>query len=203
MVKGIPFLSSKNIVGNRLKLDKVTFISEEKFHSLGRGKLQAGDLIITVRGTIGSIAVFNGEEHETGFINAQMMIIRPSRAIKSEFLHYLAQSDLWRKQLSFYSYGSAQQQLSGQILRNVYLAVPSVREQEGIVAHLRYELAKVNGVVHSTLESIALLQEYKSILISNAVTGKLDVREAAAARPEVDPLAAENTPDDSLETNAV
>ena len=38
---------------------------------------------------------------------------------------------------------------------------------------------------------------------ADVVTGKLDVREAAAARPEVDPLAAENTPDDSLETNAV
>ena len=193
--EGIPFFSSRDIVRNRLKLDKVAFISEKKFRSLGRGKLQTGDLIITVRGTIGSIAVFDGEEHETGFINAQMMIIRPSRAIKSEFLHHVAQSSLWRKQLSYYSYGSAQQQLSGQILRNIYLAAPNVREQEEIVAHLHHELAKVDSAIHSTVESIALLQEYKSMLISNVVTGKLDVREAAANLPSdaatLDPLDSE------------
>ncbi len=172
---GIPFLSSKNIVENKLRLDKVSFISGKKFRSLGRGKLQAGDLIITVRGTIGSIAVFNGEEYETGFINAQMMIIRPGRAVTSEFLHYLAQSDLWRKQLSFYSYGSAQQQLSGQILRNIYLAIPDVRDQEEIVCYLQHELTKVDEAIHSTLGGISLLQEYKSLLITNAVTGKIKV----------------------------
>ena len=40
-----------------------------------------------------------------------------------------------------------------------------------------------------------MLQEYRTRLIADVVTGKLDVREAAAALPEADPLAAEDTLD--------
>ena len=127
-----------------------------------------------------------------------MMIIRPSIKIKTVFLHYLAQSDLWRKQLSLYSYGSAQQQLSRKILRNIYLVLPSVGAQKEIVAHLDRELAIIDNAVHSTSEGIALLQKYKSSLIAAVVTGKLDVRGAAAALPEVDPLPAEDDLDEAF-----
>ena len=43
-----------------------------------------------------------------------------------------------------------------------------------------------------------LLDEYRTRLISDVVTGKLDVRGAAAALPEVDPLAADDAVDDCL-----
>ena len=49
---------------------------------------------------------------------------------------------------------------------------------------------------------IELLSEYRTRLIADVVTGKLDVREAAAALPEVDSLAAEDTPDDAIDTAA-
>ena len=42
--------------------------------------------------------------------------------------------------------------------------------------------------------------EYRARLIADVVTGKLDVREAAGALPEVDPLAYEDTPGDTLDT---
>ena len=43
--------------------------------------------------------------------------------------------------------------------------------------------------------------EYRTRLIADVVTGKLDVRAAADALPEVDPLAAEDTLDDTLDTD--
>ena len=46
------------------------------------------------------------------------------------------------------------------------------------------------------------LHEYRTRLIADVVTGKLDVREAAAALPEVDPLAAEDDLDDTFDTDA-
>ena len=49
---------------------------------------------------------------------------------------------------------------------------------------------------------IILLCEYRSRLIADVVTGKLDVRAAAAALPEVDPLDIEDGPDDSIDTDA-
>ena len=44
-----------------------------------------------------------------------------------------------------------------------------------------------------------LLDEYRTRLIADVVTGKLDVREAAAALPEVDPLAADDEAADSVD----
>ncbi len=48
-----------------------------------------------------------------------------------------------------------------------------------------------------------MLSEYRTRLIADVVTGKLDVCEAAAALPEVDPLAAEDTLNDPLDVDAV
>ncbi len=48
----------------------------------------------------------------------------------------------------------------------------------------------------------ALLREYRTRLIADVVTGKLDVREAAAALPEVDPLADEDEADDPFDAGA-
>ena len=50
---------------------------------------------------------------------------------------------------------------------------------------------------------IELLHEYRTRLIADIATGKLDVREGATALPEVDPLADEYTLSDTLDTDAV
>ena len=57
------------------------------------------------------------------------------------------------------------------------------------------------GIERSQLQ-VELLREYRTRLIADVVTGKLDVREAAAALPEVDHLAAEDSLDDSVDTDA-
>lgn len=172
---GIPFLSSKNIIDNKLNFENVNQISEKKFRSLGRGKLKHGDLVITVRGTIGNIAIFDPLEFNTGFINAQMMIMRPFPELKSQFLLFIAQCDLWRKQLSINSYGSAQQQLSGQILKNIYFSLPPLREQESILLDLENELGKIKVAIGSAVDSVSLLKEFQMTIISSAVTGKIKI----------------------------
>ena len=48
----------------------------------------------------------------------------------------------------------------------------------------------------------SLIDEYRTRLIADVVTGKVDVREAAAGLPEVDPLAAEDDPDDGSSREA-
>ena len=47
------------------------------------------------------------------------------------------------------------------------------------------------------------LHEYRTRLIADVVTGKLDVRKAAAALPEIDPLAADDNLDGTLNTDDV
>ena len=52
------------------------------------------------------------------------------------------------------------------------------------------------ALIALTDREIKLIEEYRTRLIADVVTGKLDVREAAAALPEVDPLAEDDNADD-------
>jgi type I restriction enzyme S subunit len=174
---GIPFLSSKNIVNDRFDLSEARFITTEKFHRLGRGKLKDDDIVITVRGTIGSVARFVNDIFETAFINAQMMILRPSNGLSSQFLHFLATGDYWRTEIDVCSYGTAQQQLSNEILANLLIAVPPFIEQCSIVSILNKKTREIDRLISKVQASIHILGEHRAAVISAAVTGKIDVRE--------------------------
>ncbi len=131
--EGILFLNTKNISNNRLQLDDVNFISHGKFDSLGRGKLQKNDLIITLRGTLGSCCIFDGM-YETGFINAQMMIIRTKEAVCEKYLlHYLISLNKYFKQIGS---GSAVPQLTAKQLEDLKIPLPPLEEQKRITAIL-------------------------------------------------------------------
>lgn len=64
-------------------------------------------------------------------------------------------------------------------LHPVPVVVPPVIEQNGIVDFLAIEIARLDALTAEAETTIALLQERRSALISAAVTGKIDVRQAA------------------------
>ena len=71
--------------------------------------------------------------------------------------------------------------------------MPPIAEQTAIAYFIDQTTAKIHAATARAHRQIELLREYRSRLIADAVTGKLDVREAAAAAPNVDPLAARET----------
>ncbi|MBF0632562.1 MAG: hypothetical protein HQL89_16495 [Magnetococcales bacterium] len=74
---GIVFLNAESISGGCLDLAKVNYISQEKFNTINKGRLQKSDLILTMRGNgVGDVAIFP-DNPKTGLINAQMLILRP------------------------------------------------------------------------------------------------------------------------------
>ena len=81
------------------------------------------------------------------------------------------------------------------------LPLPPHPEQTAILRFLDHTIANMDAAVDRARRRIELLQEYRTRLIADVVTGKLDVRAAADALPEVDPLAAEDTLDDTLDTD--
>ena len=80
---------------------------------------------------------------------------------------------------------------------------PPLEEQTRIVEVLGQLTRGLERARQSSEREVGLLHEYRTRLIADVVTGKLDVREAAAALPEIDPLTAEDTPDGTLDTDAM
>ena len=58
------------------------------------------------------------------------------------------------------------------------IATPPLPEQQAIAAFLDRETAKIDALSAKVTTAIERLKEYRTALISSAVTGKIDVREA-------------------------
>ena len=85
-------------------------------------------------------------------------------------------------------------------LKGFVFAIPPLVEAAKIASNLDAELARFTTAIARTEREIALMQEYRTRLTADLVTGKLDVREAAAHLP-APPAAAvtESTADEPLE----
>lgn len=128
VTEGILFLSTKNIVNSRIVLSIKQFITQTKFESLSRGKLQRNDLVVTLRGSIGQCAIFDCE-HETGFINAQLMILRPSKELMPTYLHRLMTHPVIQHKLNSSKSGSAIPQLTARQIGDLEIPIPPLDAQ--------------------------------------------------------------------------
>ena len=84
------------------------------------------------------------------------------------------------------------------ILRAFPIPLPLLEDQLSILHVISEETTALTNLMGRTEREISLLREYRTRLIADVVTGKIDVREAAATLPEVDPLAVDDTLGDAL-----
>ena len=80
--------------------------------------------------------------------------------------------------------GAAQPKLTQDRLLNISIAVPPRAEQDRIIASANAATSGLTAAIARTHRQIELIEEYRTRLIADVVTGKLDVREAAAGLPE-------------------
>ena len=107
----------------------------------------------------------------------------PSQAT-SEFLHWLFVSPLFRDAATAFMYGAGgQKRVPDDFVRDFVVALPSLAEQSAIATFLDRETGKIDALVAEQERLLALLKEKRQALISAAVTGKIDLRDRAAAAP--------------------
>ena len=87
-------------------------------------------------------------------------------------------------------------------LFQIIVPVPSMQQQREVVRAIEEASHKLDEAISEAHREIDLLRECRTRLIADVVTGKVDVREAAAVLPEVDPLAAKDDLDDTFDTDA-
>ena len=76
-----------------------------------------------------------------------------------------------------WSFGT-QQNIGMDVIQNMAVTVPPLPEQTAIAAYLDRETGKIDQLVQKVETTIERLREYRTALITAAVTGKIDVREA-------------------------
>ena len=115
------------------------------------------------------------------WVNNHAHILKPRRGN----LEYLA-AVMERLNYTPWISGAAQPKLTQDRLMSIAIAVPPPSEQEEVIDKVTEETAALRHAIARARRQIELLQEYRTKLIADVVTGKLDVREAAAQLPDED-----------------
>ena len=128
-----------------------------------------------------------------------LALLRPLKHMLGAYLARTLQSKTVAHQFYVEARGVTRYGLTYAGIQSMHLPLPPLPEQTAIVEYLDKATADIDTAISRVRHQIELLQEYRTRLIADVVTGKLDVREGAANLPnEVDvlePLDAEREPD--------
>ncbi len=126
----------------------------------------------------------------TGIVSPAYYVFRITTPINGRYLHYLMRNKAF---VGFYKSISdgirlGQWDLDIQKFKQTPILLPPPDEQDSIVEHIERMTSNIDRQIRIIERQIALICEYRTRLIADVVTGKLDVREAAARLPKVEML---------------
>lgn len=148
-----------------------------------RTRITSGDVVVSVVGTIGRSAVVSPVIGKANLSRA-LCRVQLSARLRPQYFQLFTLTRVFLDQAESIPTGTAQRVLNLGDLRNFEVPVPPIAEQDDIIAWLQGAAAGLNQSIATAKKQIELMREFRIRLISDAVTGQLDVRAAAAGLPE-------------------
>lgn len=146
--------------------------------SRARRVLRKGDTIISTVRTYLKAVYFVAGEHENLVASTGFAVLTPGPNIVPEYLSFVIQSNNFVERIMASSVGTAYPAISEARLGRMHVAMPpSNYEQASIIEHINSDTQAIDKAISHARREIELLREYRTRLISDVVTGKLDVRD--------------------------
>ncbi len=172
----LPWVSPKDMKTKFID-DAIDHISEEAVSSSAVGVIEAGHLLMVVRSGILRRSLPVGITCKRVAFNQDIkaIVVNP-RYFCSEYLHALIEGcqrsllEKWQK------VGATVESIEHEFIANSYLPLPSIDEQGEILRWIEQESCLVDQAISRAQREIDLIREYRARLISDVVTGKVDVR---------------------------
>jgi len=176
---GIPYISSRH-VKNKIIFDNCKFVDEKTYQRLiKRCYPEVNDVLITVKGTIGNTKRIDIKDRFV--MDRNVGLIKPiTEYLNSLFLEYYLNSNLVQKYIETLVDKSVISSLYLNEIKNIILIQPLIEEQQEISDFLKRETLKIDLLISKIISQNQKLVEVRQSLISSAVTGKIDVRDAVA-----------------------
>lgn len=175
--KGVLFIRSQNVYPDGLHLDDPKYISESIDESMSNTRVYTGDILLNITGaSIGRCCVYTMSESAN--VNQHVCIIRPlCNLIKNQFLSYVLNSKIGQDQIALFQTGGNREGLNFEQLKNFAIPLPPRSEQQAIAEFLDDKTEKIDALIDELNKQLDELAEYRQAVISEAVTGKVDVRD--------------------------
>ena len=136
-------------------------------------KFQDGDVLFNkIRVYLNKVVFVKYDGYSLG----EMIVIRPILHRMSKFLFYLMLSNRFIEYCDSISYGAKMPRTAVDDILNATIPIPLDREMLKIVKFLDRKTEEIDNLIIAEHQKIKLLKEYRQSLISEAVTGKIDVR---------------------------
>ena len=169
------FLTAANVKPYGWAFENNTFVSKEKDSILHGGRLEKNDIVITTRGTLGNIAVYDDTvPFEAVRINSCMLIVRVKDTSVSPY--YLAQylmSPMFKYQVAKLKTGTAQPQIPANVLREIPLKIPTVEVQKTIIAELTEEFSVCDSIEQTVDTALQQAEAMRQSILKDAFEGRL------------------------------
>ena len=194
---GVPCLRSLNISSGKIDTNNLVYISPESHRANSKSQIFKGDVVVVRTGRAG-IAVVVDEAHD-GANCVDLLIVRKSPVLTSEYLTTYLQSFAARSNVEFNSVGAIQAHYNTATLANLLMPLPKLEEQRAILDEISKTCEPIDTAMSSAGRRVSLLREYSTRLIADVVTGKLDVREAASGLPDEETIVPDIEEKDTVE----
>ncbi len=170
------FINGNNLVDGSVKITSSARCVSQSEYLKYYIPLDESTLLLSINGTIGNVASYQGEAIILGKSAAY---IKCRGVLSRGYLLYLLQSAAVRELFKREATGTTILNLSLASIRDFRMAVPPFSEQIGISSFLDQKTTEFSKAVEGLGREIDLMREYRTRLIADVVTGKLDVRDAA------------------------
>ena len=207
----IPWVSPKDMKSDAIT-DAEDHITERAVTESSTKLVPAGSILMVVRSGILRRTIPIASCTREVALNQDMKALTPQGPVDSQYFIRLVRGcekallTEWTKQ------GATVESIEHEFLANSSIPVPPLSEQSAIVQYIDAATASLDKAIDAARREIDLLREYRTRLIADVVTGKLDVRDVPVPEDEtdlpcekleiVDDVDAVDQSDDVTETNS-
>lgn len=174
---GFPYVMTGDLKPNVESIDfeKCKQISKDDFKALSqKSKPQKGDIIFARYATIGTVCYVDIDMDF--LVSYSCVTLKPNPLILGKYLFYYLKSNAFIQDINKYIKINTQGNVGIDSIRRAQIHLPDIEEQETIVRKLDNSCSQIDLMIENTKEQIQQLHEFKTRLISDVVTGKIDVR---------------------------
>jgi len=171
-LEGYPLVTSKNLRNGMVEMDNVKYISKEDYDKINeRSKVDIGDVLFAMIGTIGNPSLVTEEPH---YAIKNMALFKVPKNQSGALLRYVLSSDGVLNEMHKKAKGSNQPFVSLGYLRNFVITIPeSIEEQNELVARLDALNEKCKTLQANYEKTLSLCDDLKQALLRKAFNGEI------------------------------
>ena len=159
---GVPFVNAGHLQKRKVDFCNMNYITEEKFNLLSQGKMQEGDILYCLRGSLGKHGLV---DFDRGVVASSLVILRCNQEqVLPQFLLYALETPEIELQLKAANNGSSQPNLSAASVKAYDIKLPTIEQQKQFVSFVE-QTDKSKFEIQKSLEKLetlkkALMQKY-------------------------------------------